>query len=262
MISQIRPIRLISQNHHMATTSRESRHTLFATTRWTLVREAAHTGDTVAREALGALLTTYWQPLYRYARRRGKSREDAEDLVQGFLAHLIEAHGLRGTDQAKGRFRAFLLAAFNHWMANDWKHATRQKRGGPTTTLSFDWQDAETGLHLQPADHRSPDLLYDREWALALLGKVLTDLEATCRAEGNAHDFATLKHFLTADSARIPYAEVATQLGTTEGAARVAVHRLRKRYRHLLTAEVSRTLATPAALEDELQSLFAALAQP
>lgn len=233
--------------------------TIFATTRWTLVREAACGGDTLAVEALGALASTYWQPLYRYARRKGKSSEDAEDLVQGFLAHVIETRALNRTDHTKGRFRTFLLASFQHWMINEWKRATRDKRGGGNT-LSLDWQNAETGLHLEPADNQSPDKLYDREWALALLGKVLADLETTCRAEGGAAHFEILKPCLTADSARIPYADIAGKLDTSEGAARVAVHRLRKRYRHLLTAEISRTLATPDSVEEEMRSLFAALA--
>ncbi len=237
-----------------------SASTFFATTRWTLVREAARGGDALAVEALGSLVRSYWQPLYRYARRKGKAPEDAEDLVQGFFAHVVEARALKGTDHAKGRFRAFLLASFQHWMINEWKRETRAKRGGGMATLSLDWPSAETGLHLEPADHLTPDKLYDREWALALLAKVLVDLEAECHAEGGAAQFDILKPCLTADSTRIPYAELAGKLDLTEGAARVAVHRLRKRYRHLLTSEISRTLASPDAVEEEMRSLFAALA--
>jgi RNA polymerase sigma factor (sigma-70 family) len=233
---------------------------LFATTRWTLVGEAARHGDPAAAGALGELFATYWQPLYRYARRKGKRREDAEDLVQGFLAHLLETRGLRDTDRSKGRFRTFLLASFTHWMINDWRHASREKRGGGMATLSFDWQEAETGLKLEVPDERSPDRLYDREWALALLGKVLVELEAACRGEGNAEQFEHLKPCLTADSGRIPYAGLAGQLGMSEGAARVAVHRLRKRYRQMLTAEIGRTLASPDAVGEEMEALFAALA--
>ncbi len=237
-----------------------TRPTLFLTTRWTLVRDAARGGDTAASAALGDLCALYWQPLYRYARRRGNSREDAEDLVQGFLARIAEPRRLGGVDAEKGRFRAFLLASFNHWMANEWKRGARLRRGGGVSPLSLDWEDAETGLALDPADERSPDRLYDREWALALLGRVLADLEQDCRGEGSGAQFDLLKHCLTADSARIPYAELAMQLGATEGAARVAVHRLRKRYRHLLTEEIARTLASPDAVEEEMRSLFAALA--
>ena len=238
----------------------ESQPTFFATTRWTLVRDAARGGETQAIAALEILFSTYWPPLYRYARRKGKSKEDAEDLVQGFLAHLMEKDGLRDTHREKGRFRAFLLSSFNHWMINDWKQATRQKRGGGNALLSFDWQSAETGLLLEIADDRSPDRLYDREWAVALLEKVLRDLETLCRDEGGAAQFEKLKFCLTADSSSIPYAEIADELGMSEGALRVAVHRLRKRYRHLLTEEITRTLSSPNAVEEEMQSLFAALA--
>ncbi|MGB6221508.1 RNA polymerase sigma factor [Haloferula sp.] len=233
--------------------------TLFATTRWTLVIDAARGAETAAVDALGELVRTYWQPLYRYARRKGKSKEDAEDLVQGFMLHLIEARSLDSADRDKGRFRAFLLACFNHWMTNEWRHATRQKRGGGQTVLSFDWQSAETGLRLDPPDERSPDHHFDREWALALLAKVLDDLEAASRAEGSIEQFERLKSCLTADSRKIPYAQIASELGVTEGALRVAVHRLRKRYRTLLTAEITRTLASPDSVEDEMKALFAAL---
>lgn len=238
----------------------DSPPTLFATTRWTLVQDAARGGDHGAVAALGALFATYWQPLYRYARRKGKSKEDAEDLVQGFFTHLLTADAFRGIDRAKGRFRSFLLASFQHWMINDWKHASRDKRGGGIAPLSFDWESAESGLKLEVADERSPDRIYDREWAVALLDKVLRDLEALAREEGGAEQFERLKPCLTADSSRIGYATIAAELGMSEGALRVAVHRLRKRYRHLLTDEITRTLSSPEAVEEEMQSLFAALA--
>ncbi len=174
----------------------------FATTRWTLVHEAAAGGDPHAVVALGDLFATYWPPLYRYARRKGKSKEDAEDLVQGFLAHLVEVEALQKTDRTKGRFRTFLLGSFTHWMINEWKHAARDKRGGGIAPLSFDWNHAETGLSLEPADERSPDKLFDREWTLALLDTVLTKLARLCQAEGAAATFETLKPCLTAEIAR------------------------------------------------------------
>lgn len=231
----------------------------FATTRWTLVGNAAAGGATHAMVALGELFAIYWQPLYRYARRKGKSREDAEDLVQGFMARLIENDSLRHPDRGKGRFRTFLLASFNHWMINEWKRGAREKRGGGSCTVSFDWQHAESGLMLEPADPRSPDLLYDREWALALLETTLARLEEICLREGGASVFETLKPCLTADTARIFYPELAASLGVSEGAARVAVHRLRKRYRHLLKEEITRTLIDPAQADEELRALFATL---
>ena len=231
----------------------------FATTRWTLVGHAAAGGGTHAVAALGELFAIYWQPLYRYARRKGKSREDAEDLVQGFMARLIENDSLRHPDRSKGRFRTFLLASFNHWMINEWRRGSREKRGGGHSTVSFDWQHAESGLSLEPADPRSPDLLYDREWALTLLETTLARLEKICHGEGGASVFDTLKPCLTADTARISYPELSASLGVGEGAARVAVHRLRKRYRHLLKEEISRTLGDPAQTDEEIRALFATL---
>ena len=235
--------------------------TFFATTQWTLVIDAARGGEeTSATDALGTLFQTYWQPLYRFARRKGKSKEDAEDLVQGFFSRLLENSSLRNVDRAKGRFRTFLLTSFNHWIISEWKYATRQKRGGGVAPLSFDWESAETGLKLEPADERSPDRLFDREWALALLAKVLADLESASRSEGNARQFQGLKSCLTTDSQRIQYPALAVELDMSEGALRVAVHRLRKRYRNQLEIEVARTLSSQEAVRDEMHALFAALA--
>jgi RNA polymerase sigma-70 factor (ECF subfamily) len=232
-----------------------SNPTQFATTRWTIVCEAARGGDTEAVDAMGALFGTYWQPLYRYARRSGRSPEDAEDLVQGFFAQLLEQNGLRLADRDRGRFRAFLLGSLKHFMANAWQREHRQKRGGFATHLSIDWKHAETGLGLELPDDRSPDKLYDREWAMVLLDKVLDDMAATEKEL----DFARWKPFLSLSSARLSYADIAAQFGLTEGAARVAVHRLRKRYRQRLRAEIGRTLASGQGVEDELRALFAAL---
>ena len=235
--------------------------TQFLSTRWSVVFEAASGNDTAAIEALGMLATTYWEPLYRYARRKGKSKEDAEDLVQGFLAYLFSREGaLDHLDQSKGKFRAFLLASFNHWMINDWKKASRKKRGGGDVPLSLDLESAESGLKLDPADNRSPDLHFDREWALTLLEKVLSDLEKESISEGNGKQFAVLKPCLTVDSEKIPYEQLGAELNLAEGAVRVAVHRLRKRYRRALEAEITCTLDPSGEVKDELRSLFAALA--
>lgn len=230
--------------------------TLFVTTRWTVVCEAAHGGDAEAQRALDALFATYWQPLYRYVRRMGHDAADAEDLVQGFVAHLLENRGLRLADRGRGRFRAFLLGSLKNYMANVWRRDHRQKRGGFATHLSLDWRSAETGLGIEPADLRSPDLLYDRDWAVTLLDKVLDDMAR----EDRDLDFDRWKPFLGISSERLAYAEIAAQFGITEGAARVAVHRLRKRYRHRLREEIARTLADAALVEDEMHALFAALA--
>ncbi|MCW1912044.1 RNA polymerase sigma factor [Luteolibacter sp. GHJ8] len=228
---------------------------LFATTRWSIVGAAAGDDDTLAREGLAALFETYWAPLYRYVRRLGQREQDAEDLVQGFFASLLEGRGLRLADPQRGRFRAFMLASLKHYMANEWRREHRQKRGGFAQHLSIDWKDAETGLSLDPADERSPDKLYDREWAMALLDKVLDELAA------EEEDFGRWKPFLSVSSGSIRYAEIAEEFGMTEGAARVAVHRLRKRYRHRLREEIGRTLVNGEMVEEEMASLFAALAE-
>jgi RNA polymerase sigma-70 factor (ECF subfamily) len=233
----------------------EPNPTLFATTRWTVVCEAARGGDTGAVEALGALFGTYWQPLYRYIRRLGRPPPDAEDLVQGFFAHLLQQDGLRLADRDRGRFRAFLLGCLKHYMTNEWQRGHRLKRGGFAPHLSIDWKDGETGLGIEPEDDRSPDKLYDRDWAMTLLDKVLDDLEA----EEKDLDFARWKPFLSMSSARLSHAEIAEEFGMTEGAARVAVHRLRKRYRQRLRDEIGRTLANDDLVDEEMKSLFAAL---
>jgi RNA polymerase sigma factor (sigma-70 family) len=232
-----------------------SHASFFATTRWSLVGDAAGADERRARDGLAAIFTTYGPPLYRYVRRLGKPVPDAEDLVQGFFEHLLEGNGLRLADRDRGRFRAFLLGALKHFMANEWQRDHRQKRGGFAPHLSIDWQDAESGLALEPADPRSPDVLYDREWAIALLDKVLAGLAA------EEDDFARWKPFLGIGSGRIAYAEVAEKFGMTEGAARVAVHRLRKRYRQRLREEIGRTLVSDELVDEEMHALFAVLSQ-
>jgi RNA polymerase sigma factor (sigma-70 family) len=235
--------------------TQQPKQTLFATTRWTVVCEAVDGGDTQAAAALEALFTSYWQPLYRYVRRLGHQAQDAEDLVQGFFASMLEHGSLRLADPAKGRFRAFLLGSLKNYLANEWQRAHRLKRGGFATHLSIDWQSAETGLGIDPIDVRSPDLLYDRDWAVTLLDKVLDELAR----EEKALEFQHWKPFLTMSSSHLSYAEIAAQFGMSEGAARVAVHRLRKRYRQRLRQEISRTLAGENLVEDEMKALFAAL---
>lgn len=229
--------------------------TLFLTTRWTLVGKAVAAGDTESRKALDDLFRIYWKPLYRYVRRTGKSPEDAEDLVQGFFGMLVTGDGLRLADRERGRFRAFLLAAIKNFMASEWRREHRQKRGGFATHLSLDWQDAETGLKFDVEDTRSPDRLFDKEWAMALLEKVLDDLE---REEP---DFARWKPFLSMSHERLPYAEMALQFGMSEGAVRVAVHRLRKRYRERVRGEIAGTLSESSMVDDEMRSLFSALTE-
>jgi RNA polymerase sigma factor (sigma-70 family) len=227
--------------------------THFATTRWTQVWAAARGGDTPARDALAGLCSAYWRPLYRFARRRGCSPADAEDLVQGFFARLIGGDGLRHADPEKGRFRTFMLAGLKHHMTNEWRRDHRDKRGGFATHISIH-AEAEDGPALEPADPAASEHLYDREWAIALLDRVLADLE---KEEGTA--FTLWKPFLALGEERSDYAAAARASGLTEGAVRVTVHRLRKRYRHRLRAEIAGTLADDRMVDEEMRSLFAAL---
>jgi RNA polymerase sigma-70 factor (ECF subfamily) len=232
---------------------------IFATTRWTVVLAAGHRGAPQAAVALEELCRTYWYPLYAYVRRHGHSREDAEDLTQAFFARLLEKNYLENVSSDKGKFRAFLLMAVKRFMANEWDHANRQKRGGGQRPLSLDWQDANTRYQINPADNLSPDKLYDRAWATTMLERVITRLRDESAAEGKARQYEQLKTYLMAGKSDIPYAQAAAALEISEGAVRVAIHRLRRRYRELLREEISQTLADPAQADEELQALFAAL---
>jgi RNA polymerase sigma-70 factor (ECF subfamily) len=233
---------------------------VFATTRWTVVLAAGRPEAPRAAAALEELCQTYWYPLYVYVRRQTTTREDAEDLTQAFFAKFLEKNYLEGLSSDKGKFRAFLLVSLKHFLANEWDRANRQKRGGGVANLSLDWQDADTRYQINPADSLSPDKLYDRAWAVTLLGRVVTRLRAESDSEGKARVFDQLKPFLTADKGTIPYATAAAALGWTEGAVRVAVHRLRRHYRELLRDEIAQTLADPTQAETELQSLMSAFA--
>jgi RNA polymerase sigma-70 factor (ECF subfamily) len=232
----------------------------FATTRWTVVLAAGQQKSPLVDMALEDLCRTYWYPLYAYVRHHGHSKEDAEDLTQAFFARFLEKNYLEGLRSEKGKFRAFLLAALKHFLANEWDRAGRQKRGGGMTPISLDWQDADTRYHVEPADHLSPDKLYDRAWAVTLLERVIVRLRDESSGEGKAKLFEALKPFLMVGKSAIPYPQAAAELGMAEGAVRVAVHRLRRRYRELLREEITQTLSDPAQVEEELRALFSAFA--
>jgi DNA-directed RNA polymerase specialized sigma24 family protein len=234
---------------------------VFATTRWTVVLAAGRRQAPQADVALEELCHTYWYPLYVYVRRQTSTREDAEDLTQSFFARFLEKNYLEGVSSDKGKFRSFLLAALKHFLANEWDYANRQKRGGGLTRLSLDWLEADTRYQINPLDNLSPDKLYDRAWAVTLLERVIARLREESRTEGRAKVFEQLKPFLMLGKSAIPYAQAAAALDLAEGAVRVAVHRLRRRYRKLLREEIAQTLSDPAQAEEELQSLFAAFAE-
>lgn len=232
----------------------------FVTTRWTVVLSAGRKSSPQSDRALGELCQTYWYPLYAYVRHRGHSKEDAEDLTQAFFARFLEKNYLEGLSAERGKFRAFLLASLKHFLANEWDKSQTQKRGGGALHFSLDWQSADERYHLDPPDPTSPDRLYDRDWALALLERVIARLREECAADGKFELFEQAKDCLMVGEAAIPYAQAAEKLQLSEGAVRVAVHRLRKRYRELLRDEIAQTLSDPAQVKEELRSLQAALA--
>jgi len=227
----------------------------FSTTRWTLVITAGRISDPAAKLAMEELCQTYWFPLYAYVRRRGYSKEDAEDLTQDFFAGFLQKNNLGNLNPEHGRFRAYLLAAMKNFLANNWDKSQRKKRGGGMVMVSLDLANAESRYRIDPADHLSPDKLYDRAWAVTLLERVIEKLEA---ANPDDKSFAELKPCLTAGKAAINYSEVAARLNTSEGSVRVAVHRLRRQYRDLLRAEIASTLTDPAQIANELQTLTTA----
>ena len=231
----------------------------FATTRWTMVLAAGRSSSPEATKALEELCRAYWYPLYAYARRRGCAKEDAEDLTQAFFARLLEKDFLRAASREKGRFRTFMLVACQRFMANEWDRARALKRGGGQTILSLNLATAERRYHDEPADPLSADKIFERRWALTLIEKTMSRLRTEYAAAGKAADFAQLKTFLTADSGEIPYAQLAAELGQNEGALRVAVHRLRKRFRELFRQEVAQTVSDPGEIEAELRHLLGAL---
>jgi RNA polymerase sigma-70 factor (ECF subfamily) len=234
---------------------------VFATTRWTVVLAAGQRGAPQATVALEELCRTYWYPLYAYVRRHGHSREDAEDLTQGFFARLLEKNYLEGLSSDKGKFRAFLLVALKRFLANEWDRANRQKRGGGSPLLSLDWEDADQRYQIIPADNLSPDKLYDRAWAMTVLERVIIRLRDESVAEGKSRLYECLKPFLMLGKSEIPYARAAAALAMSEGSVRVAVHRLRRRYRELLREEIAQTLSDPSQAEAEIQALLGALGE-
>ena len=241
-----------------STESASAPRDIFATTHWTVVLAAGRRRTPQSTQALEQLCQTYWYPLYAYVRRRGYSREDAEDLTQAFFERFLEKNYLEQLDAERGRFRAFLLACLKHFLTNEWHKSRRQKRGGNITHLSLDWQTADTHFQVADTAEPSPDKTFDREWATTLLGKVIKKLSTECDAEGRTKQFTELKIFLTAGKGALPYTDVAKRLDMDEGAVRTAVHRLRKRYRQLLRDEIAQTLSDPTQVDEEMQALFGA----
>ncbi len=231
----------------------------FPTTHWSQVITAGAPGSPQAEQSLATLCKAYWYPLYAFVRRQGHNPAEAEDLTQDFFARILEKGVLSQADPARGRFRSFLRMVCTHFLANkrDWK--TARKRGGGKTLIPMDAADAELQYTRELADGLSPERIFDRTWALTLLGRVLEQLGREYDEAGKSATFEALRDHLSGDDETTSYAAVAARLGKTEGAARVAALRLRRRYGELLRQEIAATLADPAQVEDEIRDLFAAL---
>lgn len=247
-----------SRTDHPPSTAAARGQGVFATTHWSVVLRAGREDASAKTEALNRLCQVYWHPLYVYARRQGKSPHDAQDLVQGFFAHFLQRQGFDRADPHRGRFRSFLLASFNHYVAHEWEKARARKRGGGAEIVPLAFDTAEA--HYVPADAESPDKAFDRQWALALLDLVLGRLRAEHVESGKEHVFLVLRETLLGGRSEIPYRDLATRLGMSEGAVKVAAHRLRQRYRLLLRQEIANTVENSDQVEEELRHLFAALA--
>jgi RNA polymerase sigma factor (sigma-70 family) len=231
----------------------------FAPTQWNLVLLAGQLDSPEAEAALSRLCQTYWRPLYIYIRRLGRSPEDAQDLTQAFFEQALKKNYFSAADREKGKFRSFLLLALKGFMANEWDKAHRIKRGGGQEIFSLDERDAEDRLMVEPATDETPEMAFDRRWARALLERVLDRLGKEYAAAGKQSLFDGLKQFLLGEKSHSAYAELASGFGSSEGAIRVSVHRLRQRYRDLLQEEIACTVSSPGDVDEELQHLFAAL---
>ncbi len=230
----------------------------FPSTLWTVVLHAGRNDPAEAQSALAQLCRDYWYPLYSFTRRRGHSPHDAQDLTQGFFAHLLEKRALGHVDPQMGRFRTFLLASLKNFLANDRDRAHAVKRGGGQTIFSLDQADAESRFRLEPSHESTPERNFERQWALTLLDQTLAALRDEYHAAGKGDLFEELKAVLTGPANA--YAEIAVRLGRSEGAIKVAVHRLRRRYREVLRGRIAETVGD-ADVDDEMRHLVAALGE-
>jgi len=230
----------------------------FATTHWSLVLRAGKPDAVESAAALEKLCRAYWYPLYAFVRREGHGPDEAQDLTQEFFSRLLAKNYLEMATPARGRFRSFLLASLKHMMANERRAASRQKRGGDASVFSLDAHEAEERYQVEPADPLTPDRIYERRWAEAILARVLDRLET--EFTGHAMRFDQLKVFLIEAKGANSFTEVAGRLGVTEAALKAVVHRMRRRYAQLFRDEIAQTVADPADVEDEIRQLLASLA--
>ena len=231
----------------------------FPSTRWSRVVAAADLATPDARSALAELCSAYWYPIYVFIRRKGNDAEKSLDLTQSYFARLLEKPVLAAADPRKGRFRSFIRTDCEHFLISEHRRDNAIQRGGEIGLISIDAQDAESRYRFEPADTMTPDRLFERAWAVTLLGRVLDLLAAEYAESGRAEVFAQLKVVLTEGKGAVSAATLAERLGTTEGAVYGAVHQLRKRYREILKDQIAATIDDPAHIDDEIRDLFGAM---
>jgi RNA polymerase sigma factor (sigma-70 family) len=231
----------------------------FLTTHWSVVLSAREQPSTQSTAALETLCRAYWHPLYAFVRRQGHAPADAQDLTQEFFARLLQKNYLHSVAPAKGKFRTYLLVMLKRFLADEWDKARAQKRGGGQI-FCVDWSSAETRFLQQPVEHLTPEKVFEQRWALTLLDQVYARLEREYHDQARGALFDALRFALTGSRSDVPYATLAGQLHTTEGAVRVAVHRLRQRYRELLRQAIADTVSSPEEIEEELRHLLQAVA--
>jgi RNA polymerase sigma factor (sigma-70 family) len=252
-----------TRDHSAATPASEvgGGQRVFVTTHWSVVLSAREKDSPQSAAALETLCRAYWYPLYAYVRRQGHSPHDAQDLTQGFFARLLQKDYLKAAAREKGRFRTFLMMALKRFLANEWDRLRAQKRGGGQAVMSLDTESAEERYRIEPAEGATADRIFERRWALTLLDQTMARLREEFTAAGKVEEFAHLKECLTADRGEISYAAVAGKLGQSEATARVAVHRLRKRFRELFREEIAQTVSSAEEIEGEVRYLMGVLAE-
>jgi RNA polymerase sigma factor (sigma-70 family) len=229
----------------------------FPTTRWTLVVAAGGADRKESRSALSSLCESYWYPLYAYLRRRGYSPDQAQDLTQEFFTRILEGRYLDRADPEKGRFRSFILTSLKFFVADEEDRQRARKRGGGAV-VSLGFSSGEERYLREPSHDETPERIFERRWALAMLDRVVDRLQREFVQHGHPEHFERLKGFLLGQT-DAPYAALAREMNTSEGALKVAIHRLRKRYRDLFRQEIADTVADPAEVESELRYLATVL---
>ena len=214
-----------------------------------------------AAQALAVLCETYWYPLYAFVRRRGFDADDAKDLTQAFFTHLLQTEAVGVAQPERGKFRSFLLASLDHFLTNEWRKEQAQKRGGGNVVLSLNLESGEQRYVAEPSHEVTPEKIFERRWALTLLQQVLDALREEYIKGGKVELFEHLKNYLGGTAEGLPYADLAKQIGMTEGSVKVAIHRVRRRCGDLLREQIAQTVADPADVDDELRHLFSALSR-